>query len=90
MVPYANSSTIRKPYSLVFVYASWNDLEPEEGRFAFDAWEKAEWSSANAIGKHVVFRVYVDYPTRASGLPNWLKAKGDVRRPFTNTGGGLV
>lgn len=58
---------------MVFLYLPWKELEPEEGRYAFDRWERLAWSAPEAVGKHVVFRVYVDYPSKPSGLPDWLK-----------------
>jgi Domain of unknown function (DUF4832) len=86
--PYANAGPIRQPYSMVFLYTSWKDLEPEEGRYAFDRWEQKAWSVPEAAGKHVVLRVYVDYPSRPSGLPDWLKGKVALTR-YTEHGGGL-
>jgi hypothetical protein len=86
--PYTNAGPIRQPYSMVFLYTSWKVLEPEEGRYAFDRWEKAEWSVPDAAGKHVVLRVYVDYPSRPSGLPDWLE--GSIRlSPYKDHGGGV-
>ncbi len=55
---------------MVYLYASWKELEPAEGVFAFDAWEGRAWSAPEARGKHVVFRVFVDCPSRPSGLPD--------------------
>jgi len=86
--PYADAGPIRQPYSMVFLYAPWKALEPEEGRFAFEAWERNDWSAPAAEGKHVVLRVYIDYPSKPSGLPDWLK--GVVKQtPYTDHGGGL-
>src|SRR5580693_5705388 len=69
--PYTDAGPIRQPYSMVFLSASWKDLEPEEGRYAFDRWESTAWSVAEAKGKHVVLRFYIDYPSKPSGLPGW-------------------
>ena len=87
--PYADAGPIRQPYSMVFHYAPWKDLEPEEGRYAFDRWEQRSWSVPQATGKHVVLRVYIDYPSRPSGLPAWLRDKGVKLTPYTDHGGGL-
>ncbi|WP_435021493.1 DUF4832 domain-containing protein [Tundrisphaera sp. TA3] len=87
--PYADAGPIRQPYSMVFLYAPWKDLEPEEGRYAFDRWERRSWSAPRAAGKHVVLRVYIDYPSRPSGLPGWLKEKGVKLTPYADHGGGL-
>jgi hypothetical protein len=86
--PYSDVGPIRQPYSMVFLYRSWKSLEPEEGRYAFEDWERKEWSAAAAKGKHVAFRVYSDYPSRPSGLPDWLKH--EVKRtPYQDHGGGV-
>jgi len=85
--PYANAGTIRQPYSMVFQYISWRELEPIEGDFRFEEWE-ATWNSEAARDKHVIFRVYVDYPKRPSGLPNWLRKSGVRETAYEDYGGG--
>jgi hypothetical protein len=87
--PYADAGPIRQPYSMVFLYASWKDLEPVEGRYAFDRWEATAWSVPKAEGKHVVLRVYIDYPSKPSGLPDWLKDRGVKTTPYEDHGGGV-
>ncbi len=61
---YTNAGEIHRPYSMIFQYVSWKELEPIEGRYAFEDWEKKKWSHPRANGKHVVLRVYVDYPKK--------------------------
>jgi hypothetical protein len=86
--PYTNAGPILEPYSMVFLYAPWRELEPEEGRFEFEKWERNAWSVPEAKGKHVVLRIYIDYPSRSSGLPDWLK--GQVKlTSYNDHGGGL-
>jgi len=85
---YTNAGKIHRPYSMVFQYVSWKELEPVEGRYAFDAWERKKWAHPRAIGKHVVLRVYVDYPTKISGLPDWMRAKGVTEKIYKAHGGG--
>jgi len=85
---YTNAGEIHRPYSMVFQYVSWKELEPIEGRYAFEAWEKKKWSHPRANGKHVVLRVYVDYPGKSSGLPDWLRAKGVTEKDYRAHGGG--
>jgi hypothetical protein len=87
--PYTDAGPIRQPYSMVFLYAPWKDLEPEEGRFAFDRWETTAWSVPEAKGKHVVLRVTIDYPSKPSGLPGWLKDQGVKLTPYPDHSGGL-
>ncbi len=86
--PYTDANPIRLPYSMVYFYASWNDLEPTEGRFEFEKWERAAWSVPEARGKHVVMRIFIDYPSKPSGLPGWLKDEVKLTR-YQDHGGGL-
>ncbi|HEV7282006.1 MAG TPA: DUF4832 domain-containing protein [Pirellulaceae bacterium] len=85
--PYANAGEIRQPYSMTFQYVSWRELEPKKGDFRFDDWERA-WDVDAAKDKHVIFRVYVDYPSRPSGLPEWLRSAGVKETPYEEHGGG--
>jgi len=85
--PYTDSGPIRQPYSMVFLYVSWKTVEPTEGRYAFDEWERSAWSVPRAQGKHAVLRVYIDYPSKPSGLPPWLKDEVKLT-PYKDHGGG--
>ncbi len=76
-------SDLYLPYAMVFRYVSWRELEPAEGDYRFADWERKSWDGdPKAAGKHVVFRVYIDYPGLLSGLPEWLKAKGVKTTPY--------
>ena len=86
--PFINAGAIHQPYSLVYHDASWKELEPQKGNFQFSAWESRDWNNPLARGKHVVFRVYLDYPGRPSGVPEWLSAQGLKTRSYTDYGGG--
>ncbi len=86
--PYVDAGPISLPYSMVYHHASWKELEPTEGRYDFDGWERRAWNVPEGEGKHVVFRVYADYPGRPSGLPDWLKARVKLT-PYREHGGGL-
>ncbi|MGO9463833.1 MAG: DUF4832 domain-containing protein [Isosphaeraceae bacterium] len=86
--PYTDAGPIHQPYSMVFLSAPWKKLEPEEGRYAFEQWERRDWSVPAAQGKHVVLRVYIDYPSKPSGLPDWLKDQVKST-PYTDHGGGV-
>lgn len=85
--PYPNAGEIHQPYSMVFQYISWRELEPTEGDFRFEEWEDS-WDSKAAIDKHIVFRVYIDYPEKPSGLPNWLRKAGVKEFAYEEYGGG--
>ena len=62
--PYTTTGEIHQPYSMVFFYASWKELEPIEGQYEFEKWEKETWTHPRANGKHVIFRIYMDYPNK--------------------------
>jgi hypothetical protein len=87
--PYTVAGEIHQPYSMVFLYVPWNEIEPQEGVYRFDEWERRVWSTPLARGKHVVFRVVADYPGRPSAVPRWLIAKGVKVNPYDDYGGGL-
>lgn len=86
--PYTDAGTIRQPYSMVFLYVPWSELEPTPGNYRFDAWEKS-WNVEAARGKHIIFRVYIDYPSLPSGLPGWIREAGVKETPYKAHGGGL-
>lgn len=86
--PYTNAGKIHQPYSMVFQYVQWNELEPIENDFRFDEWEKT-WDSEYGKDKHVIFRVIVDYPKKSSGLPDWLRSKGVKETAYKDYGGGM-
>lgn len=86
---YTNAGKIHRPYSMVFHYVPWRQLEPTEGQYAFEAWEKQTWETPIAAGKHVVLRVYADYPRKLSAIPDWLLSKGITQTPYKDYGGGL-
>ena len=86
---YTDAGKINRPYSMVYFYAPWKKLEPTEGRYTFAEWEKGAWGSPAAAGKHVVLRVYADYPGKPSALPGWLLGKGVTQTPYKDYGGGL-
>ena len=76
-------SDLYLPYTMVFRYISWREIEPQEGQYRFAEWEHNAWDNdPKAAGKHIVFRVYIDYPGLAPGLPDWLKAKGVTVTPY--------
>lgn len=85
---YTDAGEIYQPYSMVFRYISWKELEPREGDYRFAEWERREWEIPAANGKHIVFRVFIDYPKEKSGLPDWLRAKGVRVTRYTGEGGG--
>ena len=88
--PYTTTGEIHQPYSMVFFYASWKELEPIEGQYEFEKWEKETWTHPRANGKHVIFRIYMDYPNKESGIPAWLLEKGVETQKYSQHGGGIT
>ena len=86
--PYTDAGPIVQPYSMVYHYVSWKELEPTPGQYDFESWEHRAWNVPEGRGKHIVFRVYIDYPERPSGLPDWLKDSVKLT-PYKEYGGGL-
>jgi len=85
--PYTDAGPIHQPYSMVFKYISWRELEPTPGDYRFDEWE-ATWDQGLGRDRHVIFRVYIDYPSKPSGLPQWVRDLGVEERPYEVYGGG--
>ena len=86
--PYTDAGEIHQPYSMVFLYVPWNELEPASGEYRFEQWEK-KWDVRTARDKHIVFRVFVDYPGLPSGLPAWLRKAGVHETRYQDHGGGM-
>lgn len=85
--PYTDAGPITQPYSMVFQYISWRELEPTKNDFRFEQWESS-WNSDAGKDKHIIFRVYIDYPGKPSGLPDWLRDEGVEEYDYTDYGGG--
>jgi hypothetical protein len=75
-------STYALPARMTYQYVSWRELEPERGVYRFAEWERENWDSPNARGKHVVFRLYLDYPNLPVGVPQWVIDRGVAMRPY--------
>ena len=69
------------PVSMAYSYASWRELEPRPGVFAWEAFEK-KWESPLARGKHVILRLFLEYPKEPTGLPQWVIDSGVKRTPY--------
>lgn len=77
-----------QPCTLFFSYRSWRDLEPVEGQYRFEAWESDVWDYWVRRGMKAVFRVYLDYPGRPLGVPQWLLDAGVKVTPYDEYGSG--
>jgi len=80
------------PVSMAYADAAWSELEPKPGQFQFAEWERAKWDTPLAKGKHIVFRVWMDYPGQSkrqqTGVPKWLIDQGVKMTPYSDFGGG--
>ncbi len=81
-------SQFDQPYSMVYFNVKWRDLEPKPGEYKLEEWERKFWDLPAAKGRHIVFRVNVDYPTETTGVPQWLLDQGLKMTPYTDHGGG--
>lgn len=70
------------PARMAYFYVSWRELEPHRGDYRFAEWEDSRWSNANARSKHIVFRLYLDYPNLPVGVPQWVIDRGVAMRPY--------
>ncbi len=86
---YLHAGPIRQPYSMFYAYVSWKELEPREGDYRFAEWEQRVWNDPATRGRHLIFRIYLDYPGQPSGTPDWLLAKGVKVTRYSDYGGGL-
>jgi hypothetical protein len=66
---------------MAYFYASWRQLEPEPGKFDWAGFEK-KWDSPLAKGKHVILRLFLEYPNEPTGLPQWVIDSGVKRTPY--------
>ncbi|HLO16058.1 MAG TPA: DUF4832 domain-containing protein [Anaerolineales bacterium] len=73
--PWATIEESNQPHTLVYADLTWRDLEPQEGYYNFDSFEKkqqfARWRKE---GKRVVFRFIADVPGGQlhMDIPDWL------------------
>jgi hypothetical protein len=79
-----------QPVRMNFWYVSWRELEPNPQDYRFESWEQT-WNQTrpNTRENHVVLRVYLDYPGKPTGVPQWLIDMGIEMRAYTEHGGGL-
>ncbi|MFZ5986942.1 MAG: DUF4832 domain-containing protein [Bacillota bacterium] len=73
--PWASGGPYSQPHKLVYVNATWRELEPTKGVYAFDALEtKNKFSYWASQGVKVIMRINMDYPRPTShmDIPDWL------------------
>lgn len=71
---------------MAFFYVSWRELEPNPGDRRFAQWESQKWNTPQAQGKHIVIRLYLDYPNLPTGVPQWVIDSGVAMRPYNIPG----
>lgn len=80
--PSAEGGPYAQPHNLVYINATWNELEPKKGEYAFESFEEkykfTYWKKSNT---HIIFRLNMDFPgkERHMDIPDWLytEIKGD-------------
>jgi len=74
------------PDQMEFLYLPMNTLWDESGDL-LDTGLEPYLAAAETRGHHAVLRVFMDYPTRASGVPDYLSSTVSCN-PYTEHGGG--
>ena len=74
------------PTTMAFYETSWRELEPTEGEYRFADWEAKTMHSAASKDKRIVLRVWMDYPNKELGVPQWLVDAGVKLTPYDDEG----
>jgi hypothetical protein len=69
------------PVSMAYFYGSWREMEPQPGKYDWASFEK-KWDTPLAQGKHVILRLFLEYPNQPTGLPQWVIDSGVKRTPY--------
>jgi hypothetical protein len=77
------------PHSMEWFYVPLKDLMSGPSTFTFATGLEPLLSDIASRGHQAVFRVYLDYPSLATGVPQFLIDGGLVMRAYTDYGGGL-
>jgi hypothetical protein len=85
MIPYESGTRRSFPHSMEWFYLPLRDLQ--KGNAEFD-WEPIERRLKEIAGRgnHSVFRVYLDYPGKPIGTPQYLIDAGVPMRGYTDAG----
>jgi hypothetical protein len=71
------------PHSMEWFYVPLCNLMHGPDSFTFDKGLEPQLESISGRGHQAVFRVYLDYPGRPSGIPPFLLREGLKARPYT-------
>ncbi len=77
LVPYAGQENAASyfPHSMEFSYLALSDLVVSEGLYDWERLEKLLQDIASR-GRQAVFRIWMEYPGRAKGIPAYLEKQG--------------
>ena len=76
-------------HGLEFSYLPLSEIIQMEGSYNFDTSIEPLLVSSASRGHHMILRIYIDYPSRESGLPDYLQ--DDVScYPYSDYGGGCA
>lgn len=73
--PWASGGPYQQPHRLVYINATWRELEPEKGNYAFSTLEsRNKFSYWDSKGVKIILRINMDYPgsTSHKDIPEWL------------------
>ncbi len=84
-IPYAgNGENNGFPYSMEWFYLSLKDIMNGPKSFTFDQSLEPKLKKVAARGKQSVFRIYLDYPGKKPGTPDFLIKNGHKMLPYKN------
>lgn len=86
-MPYFNQNTTF-PHSLEWFYVPMKDLMNGPESFTFNSGLETKLAAIASRGNQAVFRVYLDYPSKSTGVPQFLIDGGLDGQSYTNYGGG--
>lgn len=78
----AKYNEAKQPFRLAYANLTWADLEPEKGKYAFDAIEKKfQFALWRQKGVSLIVRVILDYPQESehADIPDWLYKEIDEK-----------
>ena len=76
------------PASLEFAYIPLSELMSGPSNFTFDTGLEPRLVAAEQRAHQLIFRPYIDYPNKASGLPSFLEDQVEMRS-YSDHGGGM-
>ena len=84
-VPYAGDGLDNKfPYSMEWFYLKMSDIMNGPNSFTFDKSLEVKLKETASRGKQSIFRIYLDYPSKGHGVPEFLIKNGLKMLPYKN------